>query len=645
MDVQVGQRFGSWEVIQVGLGKGGQGSIHKVQRVEEAALASAAYGLARALHEARSSSDMTPQTIPAIRAALRTFRVADDLPLGALKILHNPDGKAKERLTREADLYEKLRHPNLLPLLDRDLGGTWLVTAFQERGSLADDATRYLRRPAAALSSIRQLVDALRVLHEKDFTHRDVKPGNVFIGGDGALLLGDAGLVFHPGNSTLTSTGERVGTSYFMPPEAAGGGLAPTAGWDIYSTAKLLWCLIAGKIVLPEPHRSRGYNLEELFPDEPACEAVNVLLDDCLGSRPEDRPISDASSLLARIDKILAAPSSPLTTEGGAVPPVTPKGAPAPSRQSGSFTFPDRFSDQRPDKEGDLKVWGTVRNVDTKHFRNVMIQVRVELRRGGGELETLGIGTAAPTPSDLAPDQDGFYSLYVRLKRSLPGPYVLTPTALRAVPADPRPLSSSAIASRSGERDADRARVEIVSDPLVAEILAAALPEGSLNIVSVDQEAQDWVHAGRVTFRFDDPSKTAAYREALGRAERDGLLEKNGTAAYRLTSSGFEIARAAAPKGDPGSPVTQAISSTIKPYSVQPGSEKQRLFAHLAAGHPRTHTASELAVNVGINEKVVASILREFGDHGFVESVDGPEGKAFRLSAAGLPFAQEGRPG
>jgi serine/threonine protein kinase len=158
----------------------------------------------------------------------------------------------------------------------------------------------------AAVAALRPLVDVLGRLHEAGFVHRDIKAANVFFTPSNGLLLGDAGLVFHPDDTTLSSVGEKRGTSYFMPPEAVDSPDEPKTTWDIYSVAKLLWCLIAGKRVLPEMHRSRGYDLQEQFADQ-TLGSVNTLLDECLASHPDDRRITDAPLLLERMDDLIAA--------------------------------------------------------------------------------------------------------------------------------------------------------------------------------------------------------------------------------------------------------------------------------------------------------------------------------------------------
>jgi len=56
-------------------------------------------------------------------------------------------------------------------------------------------------------------------MHEAKLVHRDIKPGNIFIGKDGSFVLGDAGLVFFDDRdkSRLSGTFENVGTRDYMP--------------------------------------------------------------------------------------------------------------------------------------------------------------------------------------------------------------------------------------------------------------------------------------------------------------------------------------------------------------------------------------------------------------------------------------------
>jgi eukaryotic-like serine/threonine-protein kinase len=82
--------------------------------------------------------------------------------------------------------------------------------------------------------------------HAKGIIHRDIKPGNVWLSGDGTAKVGDFGLALAVDVSRLTGEGMMVGTYYYMPPEQAlGGEVTPRA--DLYSVGAMLYEMVTGR--------------------------------------------------------------------------------------------------------------------------------------------------------------------------------------------------------------------------------------------------------------------------------------------------------------------------------------------------------------------------------------------------------------
>ena len=85
--------------------------------------------------------------------------------------------------------------------------------------------------------------------HERNVIHRDLKPGNILIGGDGRPRIADFGLAkCLTDDAGRTVTGQMLGTPSFMPPEQAAGRLdavGPAA--DVYALGAILYALITGR--------------------------------------------------------------------------------------------------------------------------------------------------------------------------------------------------------------------------------------------------------------------------------------------------------------------------------------------------------------------------------------------------------------
>ena len=105
------------------------------------------------------------------------------------------------------------------------------------RGSLADALP--LGRSGAGAGSRRRSPQALDALHAAGIVHRDVKPSNVLLGDDGAVLA-DFGLARGVDSTQLTHDGQLLGTAHYLAPELIEGAVATPAS-DVYAFACLLY--------------------------------------------------------------------------------------------------------------------------------------------------------------------------------------------------------------------------------------------------------------------------------------------------------------------------------------------------------------------------------------------------------------------
>ena len=158
---------------------------------------------------------------------------------------------ARERFLSEITLASQLTHPHIVPVLDHAevAGLLYLVMPFFPDGSVRDRLGRDTRLPVSiALAIGEQVADALAYAHQRDIIHRDIKPGNIMLADDSAMVLdfGLARAVKVATNERLTMAGEVIGTPAYMSPEQAMGKWMIDAKTDIYSLGCVLYEMLVG---------------------------------------------------------------------------------------------------------------------------------------------------------------------------------------------------------------------------------------------------------------------------------------------------------------------------------------------------------------------------------------------------------------
>jgi len=221
-----------------------------------------------------------------------------------------------KRFRREAEIAQRIQHPNLVAVVDTGdyRGMPWAAQRFISGGSLEDELER---RGCLELDEVIAIFDqvapGLDALHNNGLVHRDLKPANILVDEHGHPFIADFGLAkdhLNPG-TVLTRPGMAVGSMDYMAPEQIRSEQV-TAATDVYALACVLFELLTGQppfgdrvgmrvlwahLQDPPPH------LALLRPDLPA--GVGDALLEGLAKDPEGRPES-ATALMRKIDAAAA---------------------------------------------------------------------------------------------------------------------------------------------------------------------------------------------------------------------------------------------------------------------------------------------------------------------------------------------------
>lgn len=172
-------------------------------------------------------------------------------------ILHNVEPvrqKARaERFKREANLAQRLNHPNIVPVYDIHLGpeNFYYVMEFLEGRSLRQEMQERGGRLTAKeyLPILEQIASALSYAHGKSVVHRDVKPDNIFILPDGTVKVTDFGIarvIEDIEEANLTRSGAMLGTLAYAAPEQLNNAKKVDHKADIFSLGIVSYETISG---------------------------------------------------------------------------------------------------------------------------------------------------------------------------------------------------------------------------------------------------------------------------------------------------------------------------------------------------------------------------------------------------------------
>jgi protein kinase-like protein len=234
----------------------------------------------------------------------------------ALKVLLSADLSEvqRTRFLREGQVTRELEHPGIVRLLDHgEVEGQPYLAYELIVGARPLDEVAAERRFFDRLLLVRDAARALGYAHQRGVLHRDVKPDNLLVGGDGRLRVTDFGLAALEGGERMTRTGALIGTPFYMSPEQFAGAKQAEvdARADVWALGVCLYQVAAGE--LPFQGESlveiggaiaRGTHVppSQVAPDSPP--ALDALVAQALAPDPEQR-FSDGEALAQALDQFL----------------------------------------------------------------------------------------------------------------------------------------------------------------------------------------------------------------------------------------------------------------------------------------------------------------------------------------------------
>ena len=206
--------------------------------------------------EAGSQVDSYRIEAPVARSGMATiFRAVDtrDNRIVALKIPH-PDLEADpilfDRFQREANIGEKLNHPNVMRVFGGDRRSrVYMVMEWCEGILLRQILDQGRISHERAIRIAIHILDALEYIHANGIVHRDLKPENIMVGAEDNIKLIDFGIAGDTGARRLTYANftATLGTPDYISPEQVQGKRGD-GRCDLFAMGVMLYEMLSGKL-------------------------------------------------------------------------------------------------------------------------------------------------------------------------------------------------------------------------------------------------------------------------------------------------------------------------------------------------------------------------------------------------------------
>lgn len=186
----------------------------------------------------------------------------------ALKVIISGEHASEEAIQRfyqEAKTAAKIKHPNIIQILDMGQEGSehFFVMEYVE-GKTLEQCIEDGLSVKEGVQLLKKSLDALHSAHQQGIIHRDLKPSNIFVTAKKEPKIGDFGLAKDLSRDSrsqqLTQSGVILGTPAYMPPEQAMGETSKLdARTDIYAMGVCLYQILTARLPF------EGSTLHELF--------------------------------------------------------------------------------------------------------------------------------------------------------------------------------------------------------------------------------------------------------------------------------------------------------------------------------------------------------------------------------------------
>jgi serine/threonine protein kinase len=176
-----------------------------------------------------------------------------------------------KRFRAEASVAASLQHPNIVAIHEVGVhqGEHYLVMDLVDGPNLAKFLKNEPLPPQRAARYLKIIAESVQYAHDKGILHRDLKPSNVLIDSTDEPRVTDFGLAKRlDGDSSLTLSGQVVGSPGYMPPEQAGASrYRVSRSSDIYSLGAMFYHMLVGRPPFVSP--TLDQTLDQVLHGEP----------------------------------------------------------------------------------------------------------------------------------------------------------------------------------------------------------------------------------------------------------------------------------------------------------------------------------------------------------------------------------------